>query len=95
MPATLGTATRGAAAAAAACARCCRLNAGRRDALLLALTAAWPTARPAAAAAAPDFYASWPYATPNDIIPFVRQRAAPGDAQAVLDAMDEHGLYYP
>lgn len=61
--------------------------------------------RPSAAAAVvnstntsakdPMFYADWPYAFPADIIPFIKHQAAPGDSQAVLDAMDTFGGYYP
>jgi hypothetical protein len=41
------------------------------------------------------FYATWQYATPADILPYIQQQAAPGDALAVLDAMDAFSLYYP
>jgi hypothetical protein len=43
----------------------------------------------------PNFYATWPYAQPADILPFIQQAAQPGDAQAVLDAMDTFSQYYP
>jgi hypothetical protein len=44
---------------------------------------------PSAAAAGESFYSLWPYMQPSDILPFVRERARQGDAQAVLDALDE------
>jgi hypothetical protein len=43
----------------------------------------------------PTFYATWPYARPADIVPFIKQQAAAGDAQAILDAMDAFSQYYP
>lgn len=77
----------------------------RRDALLALLSsapaAAWAAAVHAAAAVPqpaqrdPTFYATWPYAKPADILPFIQQTAQPGDAQAVLDAMDTFSQYYP
>lgn len=74
----------------------------RRQALLAALSAvslaamAQPSSSPAIAAATdPTFYAQWPYAQPSDILPYIQQQAAPGDAQAVLDAMDAFSEYYP
>jgi len=42
-----------------------------------------------------SFYATWPYIKPSDILPFIRQRAAPNDAQSVLDALDEFAAHYP
>lgn len=72
----------------------------RRDALLalVSLPAALPLLPAPASAAAerdPGFYAIWQYATPADILPYIKEQAAPGDAQAVLDAMDTFSLYYP
>jgi hypothetical protein len=79
-------------------------NAPSRRAALAALVAsiAAAAASPAAAAAAAaadgdddaddfqaDFYTRWPYAQPSDILPWVRAKAAPGDAAAVLSALDE------
>jgi len=43
----------------------------------------------------PTFYATWPYARPADIVPFIKQQAAAGDDQAILDAMDTFSQYYP
>jgi predicted O-methyltransferase YrrM len=43
----------------------------------------------------PSFYGRWSYAEPADIVPFVEANAAPGDAKAVLAAMDAFGRYYP
>eukprot|EP00775_Hariotina_reticulata_P012586 gene12586-12717_t len=43
----------------------------------------------------PTFYATWPYARPADIVPFIKQQAAAGDHQAILDAMDTFSQYYP
>lgn len=43
----------------------------------------------------PTFYATWPYARPADIVPFIKQQAAAGDHQAILDAMDAFSQYYP
>lgn len=37
----------------------------------------------------PNFYARWPYVKPSDILPWVKANAAPGDADAVLAALDE------
>jgi hypothetical protein len=80
------------------------LHSHRREALTalgsLPIWAVTGAPAPAAAVAAaqerdPTFYASWPYATPADILPYIQQQAAPGDAQAVLDAMDTFSLYYP
>jgi len=72
----------------------------RRDVLTALLSAQVTLATAAAAGAAaadrdPTFYATWQYATPADILPFIQQQAAPGDAQAVLDAMDTFSQYYP
>lgn len=73
----------------------------RREALVsLGLLPSLALAGAAAAAAVPaerdpTFYATWQYATPLDILPYIQQQAAPGDAQAVLDAMDTFSLYYP
>jgi hypothetical protein len=79
------------------------LQAAVAAALWLPPAAAW-RAQPAAAAgpgaaaaesprtgelSSVDFYARWPYMQPADILPFIRQQAAPGDAAAVLAAMDE------
>lgn len=79
------------------------VNSNRRDLLaaVLSLPASCMVADTAVAttAAAPErdpmFYATWQYATPADVLPFIKQQAAPGDAQAVLDAMDTFSLYYP
>eukprot|EP00878_Enallax_costatus_P016529 GHUV01017341.1.p2 GENE.GHUV01017341.1~~GHUV01017341.1.p2 ORF type:complete len:126 (+),score=23.66 GHUV01017341.1:147-524(+) len=43
----------------------------------------------------PMFYAKWSYASPADIIPFIKHQTAPGDSQAVLEAMNVFGEYYP
>lgn len=77
----------------------------RRDTLLALLSSApagaWAAAAHAAAAVAqpaqrdPTFYSTWPYAKPADILPYIQQAAQPGDAQAVLDAMDTFSQYYP
>lgn len=73
----------------------------RREALVaLGLLPSLAIAGAAAAAAVPaerdpTFYVTWQYATPADILPYIQQQAAPGDAQAVLDAMDTFSLYYP
>lgn len=71
----------------------------RRDVLTALLSVQMTLATAAAAAVAadrdPTFYATWQYATPADILPFIQQQAAPGDAQAVLDAMDTFSQYYP
>lgn len=70
----------------------------------LAAAAAGGALRPPAAAAAQaalaaagldddddpgSFYTRWPYAQPSDVLPWVKAKAARGDAQAVLDALDE------
>ncbi len=64
-----------------------RLAAGAAAGLLLA------PARPSRAedddGGSADFYSRWPYVVPSDILPFIRERAAPGDSDAVLAAMDE------
>ena len=44
---------------------------------------------------AADFYQRWPYQKPSDILPWIRARAAPGDAAAVLAAMDAWAAKYP
>lgn len=82
----------------------------RRRALLLAapaaaaaaLTTAARAAAAAAAAGADDeedaaasFYQRWPYQRPADILPFVRARAARGDAGAVLAALEEFAERFP
>ena len=41
------------------------------------------------------FFSRWPYRTPSDILPYIQAHAAPGDAQAVLDAMDTFASHYP
>ncbi|KAF8067201.1 comta [Scenedesmus sp. PABB004] len=54
-----------------------------------------PPADAAAGGGGAAFYAAWPYAVPGDILPFITSRAAPGDVQGVLDAMDAFSAYYP
>lgn len=85
------------------------VSASRRQAVLVALltspaamaaTAAdTQQSQPATAAMPaqrdPSFYATWPYATPSDILPYIQHECQPGDAQAVLDAMDSFSDYYP
>ncbi|KAI8477065.1 MAG: hypothetical protein J3K34DRAFT_516032 [Monoraphidium minutum] len=41
-----------------------------------------------------EFYTQWP-ARPADILPWIRAKAAPGDAAAVLGAMDAWAARYP
>ena len=43
----------------------------------------------------PYFYAQYPYARPDDILPYLQDQATPGDAQSVLDAIDAFSVYYP
>jgi hypothetical protein len=77
------------------------VEAARRDTLLAllslqpAIVAAAAAAAPAAPQKDPSFYATWQYAVPADILPYIKEQAAPGDAQAILDAMDTFSLYYP
>lgn len=77
------------------------VEAQRRDALLAlvslqsAVLAAAAAAAPAAQEKDPSFYGTWQYAVPADILPYIKEQAAPGDAQAVLGAMDTFSLYYP
>lgn len=60
--------------------------------------------QPAAAAVAegvskpeldPSFFADYPYAQPSDILPYVYDTASRGDANAVLNAIDNFSQYYP
>jgi hypothetical protein len=79
------------------------VEAQRRDTLLALLSlqsanvaaAAAAAAAPAAPEKDPSFYGTWQYAVPADILPYIKEQAAPGDAQAILDAMDTFSLYYP
>jgi len=66
----------------------------RRGALAsLALALALQPARQARAEE--NFFETWPYVEPADVLPFVRSKAVAGNADSVLDALDEFCLHYP
>jgi hypothetical protein len=43
----------------------------------------------------PGFYSDWPYIQPSDILPYIFENSAQGDAGAVIAAFDAFGEYYP
>jgi hypothetical protein len=42
-----------------------------------------------------NFYEAWPYVVPSDVLPFVRDKAQEGDAEATLAALEEFAVHYP
>jgi predicted O-methyltransferase YrrM len=63
----------------------------RRSVLATSLALAVLPAAPVRA----NFYETWPYVVPADVLPFVRHSAPPGDVGAVLAALDEFTTHYP
>jgi len=43
----------------------------------------------------PGFYSDWAYIQPSDILPYIFENSAQGDAGAVIAAFDAFGEYYP
>ena len=67
------------------------------------LAAAWQGAclsagaaeQPSSSASKASFYSEYPYIQPSDILPYLRDRATPGDVSSVLAAIDDFAAFYP
>jgi hypothetical protein len=67
------------------------------------LAAAWQGAclqagaaeQPSSSASKASFYSEYPYIQPSDILPFLRDKATPGDMSSVLAAIDDFAAFYP